>query len=238
METKPMHGNIQDAIYVNLRKNIVNLRLEPGKGISEKDIALRYRVSRTPVREAFIRLEKEGLVRVIPQRETSVSLIDWSRVIQEFFVRESLETAVLAPFADHSGAADFALMEQIIESQNAAFTAGDYVEFVDYDDQFHHAFFEAARQDLSWDVLQNMSGHYHRVRLLSIRLNGIAAGIVGQHRKILEALKKQDIPLARELLQAHLHKLDAEEELLKGNFPAYFVSQTDEDPFNINFETV
>jgi DNA-binding GntR family transcriptional regulator len=237
LETKPRHGNIQDAIYANLRKNIVNLKLEPGKGISEKEIALRYQVSRTPVREAFIRLAKEGLVRVIPQKETSVSLIDWSRVIQEFFLRESLETAVLAPFADQSGAADFALMERIIESQNAAFTEGDYVQFVDNDDRFHHAFFEAARQNLSWDVLQNMSGHYHRVRLLSIRLNGIAAGIVGQHRKILEALKKKNISQARELLQAHLHKLDTEEELLKENFPAYFVSPHDEDPFNIDFET-
>jgi DNA-binding GntR family transcriptional regulator len=160
LETKPRHGNIQDAIYANLRKNIVNLRLEPGKVISEKEIARRYRVSRTPVREAFIRLAKEGLVRVIPQKETSVSLIDWSRVIQEFFLRESLETAVLVSLADHSGTDQFALAEHIIETQNTvAFTSGDYVEFVNHDDLFHHAFFEAAGQALSWDVLQNMSGH-------------------------------------------------------------------------------
>jgi DNA-binding GntR family transcriptional regulator len=227
--------SIQDAIYRDLRKNIINLGLEPGKNISEKEIALRYKVSRTPVREAFIHLAQEGLVRVIPQKETVVSLIDPARVEQELFLRETLETAILEPFTLKAGPEHFALMEGLIENQDAAFEAGGYIEFVDNDDRFHHTFFKTAGQDLGWEVLRNMSGHYHRVRLLTIRLKGIGKGVVGQHRKLLAALRKKDTTAARELLKDHLHKLDAEEELLKREFPAYFAAPDNENPYSVNF---
>ena len=84
--------SVQDSVYTALRTSIINLNLAPGTAISEKEISRRFGVSRTPVREAFIRLSKEGLVRVIPQKETQVSLVDFRRVEQEFFLRESLET--------------------------------------------------------------------------------------------------------------------------------------------------
>jgi DNA-binding GntR family transcriptional regulator len=234
MENKPRSGNIQDSIYVSLRKNIVNLNLAPGTGISEKEVALRYRVSRTPVREAFIHLAKEGLVQVIPQKETLVSLIDLARVEQEFFIRRSLEMAVLAPFIDKSTAEHLDTMDRLIEKQNAAADAGDIINFVDRDDDFHRIFFEAADQLLSWDTLQSTSGHYRRVRLLTIKLKGIAGGVMEEHRELLDALKKKNAPRARELLVEHLNKLNAEEELLKEEFPRYFVTEGG-DVFNIDF---
>jgi DNA-binding GntR family transcriptional regulator len=77
--------SVQDSVYTALRESIMNLNLAPGTVISEKEISCRYEVSRTPVREAFIHLSKEGLIKVIPQKETQVSLIDFARVEQEFF---------------------------------------------------------------------------------------------------------------------------------------------------------
>jgi DNA-binding GntR family transcriptional regulator len=91
----PAGSSVQDRVYAALRKSIINLNLVPGTVISEKEISLRFQVSRTPVREALIHLSKEGLVQVIPQRGTMVSLIDPARVQQEFFLRECLETAIL-----------------------------------------------------------------------------------------------------------------------------------------------
>ncbi|MDR1318586.1 MAG: GntR family transcriptional regulator [Treponema sp.] len=232
MEGKPRSGNIQDSIYVSLRKNIINLNLAPGTGISEKEVALRYRVSRTPVREAFIHLAKEGLVRVVPQKETLVSLIDLARVEQECFIRRSLEMAVLDPFIGKSTAEHLDTMERLIEKQNAAAAAGDIINFVDRDDDFHRIFFEAADQLLSWDTLQSTSSHYRRVRLLTIRLKGIAGGVIGEHRELLESLKKKNAARARKLLMEHINKLNAEEDLLKKEFPPYFAAE-DADVFNV-----
>jgi DNA-binding GntR family transcriptional regulator len=235
METKGRAGTVQDSVYTNLRKNIINLSLAPGTAISEQEIALRYQVSRTPVRETFIHLAKEGLIQVFPQKETLVSRIDFSRVEQEFFLRESLETAVLEPFSKNSRPEDFISLDGLIQKQNAAFENNDYIHFVDFDDEFHRTFFETAGQDLSWTVLEKMCGHYHRIRLLTIRLQGIAKNIVGQHKKLLGALKKKDPGKAREILQEHLHKLGAEEKMLRGEFPDYFVSPGKIDVFNVDF---
>jgi DNA-binding GntR family transcriptional regulator len=235
MEGRPRSGNIQDLVYTNLRKRIINLNLEPGRGISEKEVAVHYNVSRTPVRETFIHLAKEGLVQVIPQKETVVSLIDFSRVEQEFFLRESLEIAVLEHFIAKSKDQDFFELEKLIKMQIAALDKNEYIDFVEHDDDFHRTFFRAAGQELSWDVLQNMSGHYHRVRLLTIRLNGIAGNIMEQHTKLFAALKSKDAKAARDNLKLHLNKIASEEKMLRAEFPEYFVRPNEGNVFEADF---
>ncbi|MDR1108805.1 MAG: GntR family transcriptional regulator [Spirochaetaceae bacterium] len=226
---------MQDSVYIALRKSIINLNLAPGTAISEKEISLRYQVSRTPVREAFIHLSKEGLVKVIPQRETLVSQIDFERVEQELFLRASLEMAVLKPFIDRCRPNHISDLEKIVESQISAFDRNEYINFVNFDDLFHRAFFDVAGHQLGWEVLDSMCGHYHRVRLLSIWLNGIGENIVGQHKEILTAIKKQDLDGVRDKLNHHLHKLHTEEKLLKEKFPDYFVSSPQANNFEVDF---
>jgi DNA-binding GntR family transcriptional regulator len=227
--------SVQDSVYTALRTSIINLNLAPGTAISEKEISLRFEVSRTPVREAFIHLSKEGLVRVIPQRETQVSLLDFDRVAQEFFLRESLETAVLEPFISRSGKAHFDGLEQLIGLQSRALEKNAPIEFIEYDDRFHRTFFEVGGEPLSWEVLESMSGHYHRVRVLTVRIKGIAEDIPGQHWKLLAALREKDLAGARTLLRSHLHKLDTEEAALRREFPRYFASPLRENPFEVDF---
>ena len=222
-------------VYSALRNSIINLNLAPGSSISETEISQKFQISRTPVREAFIQLSMEGLVEVIPQKETRVSLIDPARVEQEFFLRESLETAVLEPFIANNGRKYFAEMENLLSLQDSALKTKSYIDFMSYDDRFHQILFEASGQLLSWEVLSSMSGHYHRVRMLSILIAGIGDEKIGEHRKIITALKKSDLEKSREMLYHHLHNLDTEEELLKERFPAYFVSKEAKNAFDVDF---
>lgn len=235
---KLRYRSVQNSVYTSLRKNIMNLNLAPGTGISEKEISLRYQVSRTPVRETFIHLAKEGLVRVIPQKETLVSLIDFSRVEQERFLRTNLEIAVLEPFVKKCPPERFADLEELIALQRSAFEHNASVEFMNYDDEFHRTFFEVAGQELSWEVLESMSGHYYRVRLLTIRLKGIVKDIISQHQELFIALKGKNVDKARESLSLHLHKLNTEEKMLREEFPAYFVSKEPKDNFDVDFKDV
>jgi DNA-binding GntR family transcriptional regulator len=228
-------GNVQDSVYAALRKSIINLNLVPGTAISEKEIAQRYAVSRTPVREAFIQLSKEGLVKVIPQRETLVSLINLDRVKQELFLRESLEMAALQPFINRCQPEHIAQLEEIVEIQAAAFDRNEYINFINFDDRYHQCFFEVAGHNLGWEVLESMCGHYHRVRLLTVWLNGIAQNIVHQHIEILSAIKKKDLREARLKLGRHLNKLYAEEKLLLEKFPDYFASSREDPGFDVDF---
>jgi DNA-binding GntR family transcriptional regulator len=228
-------GTVQSSVYLALRKSIINLNLAPGTAISEKEVGSRYNVSRTPVREAFINLSKEGLVKVIPQKETLVSLIDFGRVEQEFFLRESLEMAVLKPFIANYEAGHLAELSQLIAMQNEAFDRNEYIKFLNYDDAFHRILFVVAGQNLSWEVLESMCGHYHRVRLLTTRLRGVGKNIMSQHKNILTALKKKDLDDARARLNLHLHKLDAEEKGLRREFPGYFALDHEHDAFDVDF---
>jgi DNA-binding GntR family transcriptional regulator len=232
---KQQSRNVQDSVYTALRKSIINLNLAPGTAISEKEISLRYKVSRTPVREAFIHLSKEGLVKVIPQRETLVSLIDLDRVEQELFLRESLEMAILKPFISQCRPNHIAELEKIVETQAAAFEQNEYINFINFDDDFHRFFFDVAGHTLGREVLESMCGHYHRVRLLSVWLNGIGENIVDQHKEIVSSIKKQDLHEVCHKLNQHLHKLHTEEKLLLEKFPDYFVSSQGGNNFEVDF---
>ena len=90
--------NVSETVYNILRRNIINLNLVPGSQISEKEISEKMNVSRTPVREAFIKLSKEALVSILPQKGTFVSKIDLSRVQEERFLRETIEFSVMENF--------------------------------------------------------------------------------------------------------------------------------------------
>ena len=238
MTTKPARRDsrsVQDNVYSALRSSIINLNLPPGTAISETEVSLKFQVSRTPVREAFIRLSKEGLVQVIPQKETLISLIDPARVKQEFFLRESLETAVLERFISNSQSHHFAEMESLIGLQSEALKSKSYIEFINHDDRFHQILFEAAEQYLSWEVLSNLIGHYHRLRILTVLLSGIGDEKVVEHSKFFTALKEKNIEKAKEMLYLHLHNLDTEEKLVKRAFPEYFTSETVINTFDVDF---
>jgi DNA-binding GntR family transcriptional regulator len=187
------------------------------------------------VRETFIHLSKEGLLKVIPQRETLVTHIDFGRVRQEFFLRESLEMAVIEPLAALCQPRHFADFDRFIEMQESAAGKREYVSFLEYDDSLHRTFFEAAGQEICWGVLDSMSGHYHRARLLSIWLSDIARDVIGQHKKLVRSLKKKDVPAARLILSGHLHKISSEEPLMREKYPDYFVSEAGENSFNVDF---
>lgn len=225
----------QNFVYEALRKSILTLNLLPGTAISENEISQRFEVSRTPVREAFIQLEKESLLKIIPQKETLVSYIDWQRVEQEHFLRRSLETSVLADFLKVAGQEIYLKLQQCLDFQNSLLDSKDFIQFIYYDDFFHKTIFEAAGQTLSWEVTENFSGHYYRVRLLTIWLKGIAKDIVIQHSNILNALKQKNLLEVKKLLEQHLYKIDSEKELLLAQFPEYFVQPAEKSKFDVDF---
>ena len=85
----------RDFAFRTLRDNIVSLELKPGTLISENEIAMELGVSRTPVREAIIDLAKAGIIEILPQRGSYVSLIDPNMVEESRFVRKTLDKAVI-----------------------------------------------------------------------------------------------------------------------------------------------
>ena len=82
-----LKDGVTRQVYLTLRRDILNWRLLPGRRLSEKDIAGRMNISKTPVREAFIKLQGEGLLEIRPQRGTYVSLMDMEQIEEVRFTR-------------------------------------------------------------------------------------------------------------------------------------------------------
>ena len=117
---------IVPQIYDALRDAIVGVALRPGQVISETEMAASFGVSRTPIREALIRLADEGLIDIYPQAGTFVSRIDLAAVREAQFVRQTLETAVAIQAA--SIGVGVTAFEPILERQERAIRNGDFAE--------------------------------------------------------------------------------------------------------------
>jgi len=230
--TKRRTGNAQQLIYSSLRSSILNLNLVPGTVITENDISLRFKVSRTPVREAFIALSKEALLTVMPQRGSIVSHIDFARVEQELFLREGLETAAFKRFFSNYNPSCLPELEKYLELQTEAAGGRKYEDFYKYDKLFHRVFFDG--QDVAWEAMENMCTHYHRVRLLTIWIQDIVNDLIEEHKALFNAVKQRDAAEALTLLDSHIHKLNTEEAMLKRLFPDFFAESAD-PPLAVDF---
>src|SRR6185369_11530686 len=130
-------GSIADQVFSTLRSSIVTLQLTPATALSEQDIADRLKVSRQPVREAFIKLSEIGLVRVLPQRGTFVTRISEKEVLDARFVREAVECAIARRASAGIGKPEIGALRAITTAQRKAARSADPEEFFVLDEAFH-----------------------------------------------------------------------------------------------------
>ena len=217
--------SIQTLVYEELKRNIMSMKLESGQTMSTQEIATKLNVSRTPVREAFLRLQSEGLVEMIPQRETMVSKISLKRVEQEKFIRECLEMGVIRKFMDKSGCEVEENMAELIQLQKKCGEEKDFVGFLEADDQFHKVLFDVTGQEMAWETIASRNGHYNRLRILYVQRDTAMQESIEQHHKIATLLESGSREEAARALSSHVRRLDIDEAGLIAQYPDYFESE-------------
>jgi GntR family transcriptional regulator, rspAB operon transcriptional repressor len=190
--------------YATLRHAIVTLRLRPGQPLSEQGIAQQLRISRTPVREAFIKLADAGLFEVLPQRGTFVRKISLKAVRDARFVREAIELAVLREAVGRLGPDFFATARALVADQRAAVTGNDLERFMGLDDAFHRAFAVAIDRGHAWAVIEAQKAQMDRVRYLSLPGATPVDRLIDQHEAILDGMERGDLPASEEAMRTHL----------------------------------
>nr|WP_269748801.1 GntR family transcriptional regulator [Lysinibacillus timonensis] len=209
-------------MYETLKDKIIKLELKPGQIVSEKEISELLNVSRTPVREAFVRLAQEELLEVYPQRGTFISLIDLDYVEEVRFIRELLERASAKLAAENSKNIDFALLRENLQRQRFCMDEKNYMKLFELDEEFHQIITIGAGKSRIWSVLQNFNAHLNRIRMLSLAANYNWELILSQHIIIAEAIENGDGKLADEAMGEHLRKLQFELDSLKEEYPTFF----------------
>ncbi len=231
------NGPAKEGPYGPLRRDIIELRLKPGMTISIKALYTYYDSSRSPMRDALLRLEQEGLVMLLPQRGIMISRIDLKRAEEERFLRVSVEREVMKIFMRQHNQADIDNLEDSLQEQEKCISTRNLRAFLDADDDFHNKFYCAVNKFWCAKTIDSVSGHYRRFRLLSIIKQSICKEILSQHREMVEAIKKDDEQKLMALFNHHLTKMEKEGPEFLHKFPDLFQDMEGKqfDSLNLDF---
>ena len=216
-------------IYDALRAAILDLRLKPGMPISENRICRQTSVSRTPVREAIIRLAQEGLIDVFPQYGSFIAPISLRKVIEGHFIRETLEIAMLKRASIGWGCAETKRIECVIAAQRAKAAANDHPGFYREDENFHRSFAAIAGMDGVSSVIKDANTHLARVRQLANPFEGHMEAAIADHQAILDALKTGHADVAATRLHQHLDRVFETVTKLVHHHSKYFKDVSNQD---------
>lgn len=199
-------------IYSTLLNEILNLTISPGQIISELEVADRFNVSRTPVREAFRRLQYLELIKIIPHKGTIVSPINLNRLNELLFIREKTELAIVEELLEYVTPYHITQLKLILKCQNQIIDRKDVgfkskaFECFESDNDFHQLIFKIGRREDVWKLLLTMTPDLHRFRVLCAEFNDInyLKETHNQHRLILECIKSKDMSYAKGLYKSHV----------------------------------
>jgi DNA-binding GntR family transcriptional regulator len=204
---RPRTATASAKIYSDLRTELVSLQRRPGEAISEAEIALSYGVSRTPVREAILKLADDGLLEIFPQSGIFVSRIPVAALPEAILVRKALEETTARLAAERATASQVLTLHSLVERQREANAAKDSDAFHQADEQFHAGIAEVAGHPGIWTLIQQVKIHVDRYRRLTLPLQGRIAHAIAEHETILAAIEARDPARARMAMEAHLDRL-------------------------------
>ncbi|MFS0750928.1 GntR family transcriptional regulator [Oceanobacillus sp. 1P07AA] len=217
-DLKPIISNVKEKklplrAYQILRLAIRNLKLVPGKTILEREIAEVLGMSRTPVREALIRLQTEGVVNLIPRKGFEIEPIEAKDLREIYEVVEMLEGLSAKLSTNTINEEELGNLEVLIEQQEKAITENDLEEWARLDNLFHFKIIEYANNKRLSNIIEVHSDQLYRARLITINKRPLPFQSIVEHRAIVACMKARDVDSAQTSMQSHRKR--ARNEILK-----------------------
>ncbi|MEI0611801.1 GntR family transcriptional regulator [Brachyspira pilosicoli] len=204
-----------------LEYNIINMTLLPGTFISEKIVSEVLSISRTPIREAFSRLEKVNLIEIYPQKGTRVSLIDTSIVEETSFMRMVLEKEIIKIVCKNCTEKDLKLITKNIEQYEKNINTSKFYELLKLDNDFHELLFLIADKKLIFSLIRDSIKHFNRARIFNI-IEMDRRRTLTEHKNILKYIKEKNTTKLIYFIEEHLTHVKDDMDFLKSKFPQYF----------------
>ena len=210
------------AIAAALRDDIVGLVLLPRTALRDAVLCERFGTSRTPVREALIRLGEEGLVDILPQSGTFVSRIPVAAIPEAVLVRQALE-GVTVEAAARAVPRGLERVDAALAQQRALAARRDTDGFHEADEAFHEAIALLAGHPNIWRLLRQVKVQLDRARRLTLPALGRMDQVVAEHRAIRDAVAAGDAAGARAAMTLHLSVVLPDVVRLRATHPDFFV---------------
>lgn len=221
-----LRSTASDEIYNLLRKEILSLKFYPGKEFKINNLCEQLQISRSPIRDALMKLSADGLVDIFPQRGTRVSLIDLNLVEEEKFLRSSLEEKALIKAINIMKEDDITIYKNAILEQEHLKNSDNLYDFFNSDISFHKATFQLINKNECWKIINKRCVNYDRLRFLSFKDNLDKDTLIKQHYDIIEALISNEKSRVETVIHKHLGKINDETQDLLKKYPSYFKSKT------------
>jgi DNA-binding GntR family transcriptional regulator len=194
VKKKPIehHQTLREKILETIRESILKGQLKPGEKVAEPELAERFGISRTPIREAFRQLESEGYLTVIPRKGAVVTALS-ERAVEEFYaIKSILEGYAAQMAAENMADKDIEKLEAINRKLQELADEGDVKTFFRVHNEFHEVFIRAAGNEKLLELINQLMLKFNRFRLASLSLPGRMEISVKEHEKIIKAFKRKD----------------------------------------------
>ena len=212
----------KDYSFKNLLFNIATLILPPGVNIDEGAIATKLDVSRTPVREAILRLNREYFLDIQPQKSTSVSRIDINFIEQGMFALQAIEKAMIENYCLTSQHAFIVQVHRIIDELKETFEREDALSFFQLNYDFHSLLFSACGKDKVFITLQFFYFHILRQAMVDVRVIPLNR-LIDDMKGLVAAIEEKNIKKAIMHHTFYIEHLMSDHETLKTAYPTYFI---------------
>lgn len=200
-----------DEAYAQIRQRILDVVWSPGYQLLEQDVAIALNMSRTPVREAMLRLQREGLVEVIPRhgmRVLPLSPSDMREIYQVLTALECMAAELLA--LRKPSDSDLKPLVAATTAMDEALKADDLDAWAVADEQFHASLVNlSGNRQLKATVL-NYWDRAHRARMFTLRLRPKPVDSTQEHMQMVDCLRAGDVKGAAEMTRSHRERANRE----------------------------
>ena len=205
-----------------LARNIIQLKLEPGARLVEAELVQQIGVGRTPVREAILELQREGVVEIHPHQGTYVSRLDYQAAEDIRFLRDLVERELAAQACQLEDRQQILAQLQANVAMQRVYRQ-DATRFLELDDSFHEILYCACGRQSLHVLLEANAVSFDRLRYLSFALNQ-AELLIDEHSALIDAIERGDAPLAAELSRRHLRRVVEDQAQLQAKYPQFYMT--------------
>lgn len=201
------HKPLREMVYEELKMQILTGKIIPGTRMMEVDLANEIGVSRTPIREAIRKLEKEGLVTIEPRRGAYASQISTKDMVEILEVRQNMEGLAAFFAASRMQADQLAELKEVAKLYNEAVKSGNMQEMIKYDTRFHRIIVESCNNKVLVQMIEQLQELVLRFRYIYYDNFRRAENMPEEHLEIMTAIETGDAEAARAAADIHIDRL-------------------------------
>ena len=201
------HRPLREMVYEELKMQILTGTIIPGTRMMEVELAEEMGVSRTPIREAIRKLEKEGLVTIEPRRGAYASQISTDDMVEILEVRQNMEGLAAFFAASRMKPEQMRELEDVSKKYNQAVADGNMQDMITYDTRFHRIIVESCNNKFLVQMIEQLQELVLRFRYIYYDNFRRAENMPEEHQTILEAIENGDADAARQAADIHIDRL-------------------------------